>query len=188
MASTNEAVWIERARGLIGHLSQPDDTGLTEWRTHSSMPPRDAVIDPTRGRHILRHFYDQVLPGQWALFKDSYTQGASTDALTMRLSSINIYAQLARVLTLEMMRPGYREAVMLSTMMLDLNIETIAAPILREDFPSDYEGGVVPVVDIVSVLDELPERDNSYFDTVLVRTMRHMTSLCVERGVGVVAS
>ena len=185
MASSNETAWMERARGLIGHLSQPDDTGLTEWRTHRSMPPLDTTIDPTRGRHILRHFYDRVLPGQWALFMESYTQGASTDTLTMRLSSINIYAQLARVLTLEMMRPGYTEAVMLSTMMLDLNIETIAMPIQREDFSTDYEGGVVPVVDVSSVLDELPERDNPYFDTVLVCTLRHMTSLCVERGVGV---
>ena len=187
VASTNEIMRIERAQGLIERLAQPDVSGLTERRMHPSMPSLDAAFDPAKGRYILRHFYRNVLPEQWADFMGEYQRGASTDDLTMHLSSTIVYAQLARVLALEMIGLNYREAVGFSTMMLDFNITSVALPLSPEESQAAYEGegGLVPIVDVGSIVDELPDRDNPYFDMVLVRTSQYMTNLCIERGVGV---
>jgi len=187
MASSPEKIRIERALSLIERLAQPEASHLTERRQHPSMPPLDSAIDPAKGGYILRHFYRKVLPGQWGEFMNEYRSGAPTDDLTMRLTSTIVYAQLARVLTLEMMGLRYRDAVGFSTMMLDYSVESIAAPLKPGESQVEYEGegGLVPIVDVGSIVDELPGRDNPYFDMVLVRMSQHMTNLCIERDVSV---
>lgn len=182
MASTENAL-MKTAEKYIAHLSRPEESGLAKFRRNRRLPSPDKIIEPQIGRRWVRHYFAEAVPEQWDTFVRLY-QAKPFDVEAGRyLSSVNIYAQLGWVLASEMITPGFEQAVEMSVLMLDFNIEKIARPVEPDEFSTPYEGGVVPFFDITGAARALPGESSHYFDDVLIRTTRLMLGLCVEHKV-----